>query len=130
MFGIYHRASNKFLSDEEIKQIGLYCRPNGDVYIMLLHSLILAPTYGAGARERLESVSYLEMTVMADRIQRRLDDIDKIAGDICKQDGNYTTPLFAHFAATGEERKRLEKSLGLLKANMNECSKTVTEALA
>lgn len=133
MFGIYHRASNKFLSDEEINQIGLYCRPNGDVYIKLLDSLILAPTYAAGARQRLESVSYLEMSVMADRIERRLAEIDERASEICRSpalSGVWWTLLDEHYAQTGEESERLKKRLAILKANMNETSKTTSDILA
>lgn len=128
MFGIYEVKSGEFLSDDEISKLGLFCRPNGEVYVVLLDSLVKTQSYGVISKPApLESATYLEISDMASRIEKRLKEIHDIGVNICSGDGMYTTPLFEHMKKTDEERERLEMQLGGLKSKLGEYSRLVID---
>lgn len=64
-------------------------------------------------------MTFLEMCAAVTRIETRLQQIDDTANEICKQTGQYTTPLFAHMSATGEEKAKLDRLLVLLTADID-----------
>lgn len=82
MFGIYDNKSHEFLTDDQIDEAGLFCRPNGQVYVLLkpgagrLSGLATTPNYGIGVRRKEpppESGVHLQMYVYgrADRAKTK-----------------------------------------------------------